>query len=216
MAKKYEFDLKTDVKLPSVLAGVIGKEVLEKGPFTTNIMKIVDYLKSLGHKINNVLDYADDGEDNDSKPELTEVVKDVVTKGRKAKKKLEEKVDLVEDIVEEIVEEAKEVKEDVEEIIDEVKEWKEEIDAYLKTAIAKASKDLEQLVEKIVKTNLDPIAKTLSTKADITTVKKKFDATNKTIDSLSKRIDELEKTASEKPYEEDSGPKLEEIETPTI
>ena len=201
MSKEYEFDLLNDVKLPSSIAQVLGKDILEKGIFKTNVMKVCDYLKALGHKINNVLDYADDGEDNDSQPELTEIVNDVVTKGKKAKKEIKETLDKVEDIVEDVIELKEEIKEDIEEVVEDIVDIKEEIIALLE----------KSLVE-FRKANIVPLEKLILTKADSTKLKKEYiDPLNKKLNKnatnisanvnalaiLSNRITDLEKAQKE-------------------
>lgn len=91
MVKVFEIIVKHLVNVPEFLRES-GGDIIEKGIFLTNKVELVRWLQAAGHKINNVLDYADDGEDNDSQPTITELI-------WKGIEKVADKIDDVGDLV---------------------------------------------------------------------------------------------------------------------
>lgn len=167
MVEKFETEIKKEIRLPSKLASIVGEDILSPGRFITTSIKVVDYLRAIGHKINDYRDLHDDGIDNDSQPTFTESIKDAFTKGKKVKEAVEEAVETVEEVAEDIKELVEDVKEDVVEIVEETKDLLETIE-----------EELNSFFEKHIK----PLETALASKTDLKAVKKEF------ITSVNKKV----------------------------
>jgi gas vesicle protein len=163
LEKKFEIELKKDVRLPSNIASAFGKDIIPAGKLITTVRKVIDYLRVTGHKVNDYRDLHDDGIDNDSQPTFTESIKEVFTKGKEVK-------ETVEDVVE-----------DVKEIVEDVKEEKDNILDRIEKLHEKIREELELFYEKYIK----PIEIVLANKADLSSVKKEF------ITPLNKKVNDL-------------------------
>lgn len=156
--------LKRDLKVPSKFQEETGKAILVPGNYITQSNNFKNFIAGVPTAIfkfiNNIPDYLDDLEDNDSKPTLLEsakhffenigeMIEDVV---EKIKGESEETAEEVKEIVEEaakgIIEEVVgDVEEVVEDIIEEVKEFITEKDfqSEIVNIIAKFDKGFEDL-----------------------------------------------------------------------
>lgn len=173
MPEGFLIELKRDLKVPAKLQAEAGTDLLKAGKYLTKSTHFKNFIAgvpiAIFKLINNIPDYLDDLEDNDSKPTLLEsakhffenigeVVENVVEKIKgESEETVEDVKEIVEEAVADIVEEVVgDVEEVVEEIIEEVKEFitEEDFKVEVDNIIAKFDKgfgDLRQHFQNEIK-----------------------------------------------------------------
>ena len=176
----YEVTVSKDVEVPTKFKEEAG-DIIKQGIFKTYFDDVMRWLLTLDpfNKLNNVIDYLDDGVDNDSKPTVTELLFQAKEKLIKAVTETVEETK--EDVVVKVVEVVEDAKETVEEVIEEAKD-------YITSEML--SKTFDELIA-VFDENFKQMQNLLA--EDMQKINVKITDIDKTYLSLSKRMKKLEK-----------------------
>ena len=217
MGKIWEIEIGQEINnVPINLQEQAGK-FIAKGKFLTNVIDVFRWLTTKPlNKLNNAIDYMDDGEDNDSLPTLTELlfekpamavakaidaVVDLVDGGgdddsfTKAEEFVEKLIDKTEELIEEVDEKVEEVVEVVEEKVEEVQEIiSQDVGEVVNTIMAGMKLATTDDMLKFVKEfnqKLEAVNKSIKT--EVKSVKSLIDTCNKQNITVSNKLKDLEK-----------------------